>query len=96
MKKIAMAVALAFTLIPAASFAQLAIRIGPPPPVYEQRGPRPDRDSVWQRGHQHYDNDHYVWTPGRYEDRPRRGAVWVAPRTVRQHGQWIEIEGHWR
>jgi hypothetical protein len=33
MKKIALALLLAFTLFPAASFAQVVVRIGPPPPV---------------------------------------------------------------
>ena len=33
MKKIALAVLLAFTLLPAASFAQVVVRIGPPAPM---------------------------------------------------------------
>jgi hypothetical protein len=76
-KKIAMALLLAFTLIPAASFAQIVVRIGPPPPVYERRGPPPGEGYVWQPGYHRYDTDHYVWTPGHYERPPHRGQRWV-------------------
>ena len=96
MKKIAMAVLLAFTLLPAASFAQVVVRIGPPPPVEEHRGPPPGRGYIWLGGHQHYDRDHYVWTPGRYERPPHDGARWVPTRYVRRNGAYVEIEGHWR
>jgi hypothetical protein len=84
MKKIALAVLLALTLVPAASFAQVVIRIGPPAPVVERRGPPPDR------------GDHYVWTPGHWDRPPRPGGVWVAHRWVHRHGEWVLIEGHWR
>ena len=43
MKKIALAVLLALTLVPAASFAQVVIRIGPPAPVVPGRWERPPR-----------------------------------------------------
>ena len=39
MKKIAMAVLLALSLAPAASFAQVVVRIGPPAPIVERRPP---------------------------------------------------------
>ena len=47
MKRIAMVTLLALMLAPAASFAQVAIRIGPPAPVVEVRGNPPDRGYVW-------------------------------------------------
>jgi hypothetical protein len=95
-KKIAMALLLAFTLIPAASFAQVVIRIGPPPPVYERRGPPPGEGYVWQPGYHRYDGAHYAWTPGHYEQPPRRGQRWVAHHWVHRHGQYVLVEGYWR
>jgi hypothetical protein len=95
-KKIALALLLAFTLIPAASFAQVVIRVGPPPPVYERRGPPPGEGYVWQNGYHRYDGDHYVWTPGHYEQPPHRGQRWVAHRWEHRHGQYVLVEGHWR
>ena len=96
MKKIALALLLAFTLIPAASFAQVVIRIGPPPPVYERRGPPPGEGYVWQAGYHRYDGGHYVWTPGHYEQPPHRGQRWVAHHWVHRHGQYVLVEGYWR
>jgi len=43
MKKIALAVLLAFVLVPAATFAQIVVRIAPPAPIVERRPPPPDR-----------------------------------------------------
>ena len=63
MKKIALALLLAFTMLPAASFAQVVVRIGPPPPIYEYRGAPPDRGYVWISVYHRYEGDHYVWTP---------------------------------
>jgi hypothetical protein len=73
-KKIAMALLLALMLAPAASFAQMMIRVGPPPPVYERRGPPPGEGYVWQDGYRRYDGGQYVWTPGHYERPPHRGG----------------------
>ena len=73
-KKIALALLLALTLLPAASFAQVVIRIGPPPPVVEERGPPPERGYVWIDGYHRWDGDRYVWTPGRWERPPHPGT----------------------
>jgi hypothetical protein len=95
-KKIALAILLAFTLAPAASFAQVMIRVGPPPPVHERRGPSPGPGYVWIGGHQHYDHDHYAWTAGHYDRPPHDGAHWVPSRYVHRNGGYVEIEGHWQ
>ena len=95
-KKIALALPFALTLCPAASFAQLAIRIGPPPRVYEHRGPPPDRGYVWIDGYHRYEGGQYVWTPGRWERPPHHGQRWVAHRWEHHHDGWVMIEGHWR
>jgi hypothetical protein len=95
-KKIALAVMFAFTLCPVASLAQIAIRIGPPPPVYEHRGPPPERGYVWINGYHRYEGDRYVWVPGRYERPPQGHRRWVAHRWQHRHGQWVMTEGRWR
>ena len=68
MKKIALALLLAFTLFPAASIAQIAIRIGPPPPVVERRGPPPDRGYVWIDGYHRWVHrgDHWEMQEGHW------------------------------
>ncbi len=96
MKKIALALLLAFTLFPAASFAQIVVRIGPPAPIVEERGRPPERGFVWIPGYHRWEGDHYVWTPGRWDRPPRPGARWVAHKWVRRGDHWEMQEGHWR
>jgi len=94
-KKIALALLLALALAPVAALAQVSIRIGPPPRVYERRGPQPERGYVWIGGYQRYDNDHYVWNPGRWERPPQEHQRWTAHRWKKHHGEWVMQEGHW-
>jgi opacity protein-like surface antigen len=96
MKKIALAVLLALILVPAASFAQVVIRVGPPAPIVETRGPRPDRGYVWIGGYHRYEGGQYIWTPGRWDRPPREGQRWVAHRWVHNGDHWELREGHWR
>lgn len=96
MKKIALALLFAFTLFSAASLAQIAIRIGPPPPMHEDRGRPPERGFVWIDGYHRWEGDHYVWVPGRWERPPREHQRWVAHHWVHRHGEWVLVEGHWR
>jgi len=96
MKKTALAVLLALTLLPAATFAQVVIRMGPPPPVVERRGPPPNRGYVWVDGYQRYDGGRYVWVHGYWAHPPRPGARWVPHHWVHRRGGWVMIEGHWR
>ncbi len=79
------------------TFAQdVHIRIGPPAPVVERRGPPPGRNYVWVDGYHRYDRDHYVWTPGRWEVPPEGHHRWERHRWVKRHGEWVMVEGHWR
>jgi hypothetical protein len=96
MKKFALAALLAAFLLPPATFAQVVIRIGPPPAVVERPGPPPEHGQVWIAGYYRYEGDHYLWVPGHWEHPPRRHAVWVPHRWEHHHGEWILIEGHWR
>ena len=96
MKKIALAVLLAVILSPAAAFAQVSIRIGPPPPVVERRGQPPEKGYVWIAGYQQYQGDHYVWTPGRWDRPPQGHQRWVAHKWVHRGDHWEMQEGHWQ
>jgi opacity protein-like surface antigen len=95
-KKIAMAVLLALTLLPAASYAQVVIRVGPPPVIVEHPGPPPERGFIWIGGYHRWDGARYAWVPGHYERPPHPGARWVGHRYVRRGGGWVFVEGHWR
>ena len=95
-KKIALAALLALTLLPAASYAQVVIRIGPPPPIVERRSPPPDRGYVWIDGYHRWEGGAYVWTPGHWDRPPHRGARWVAHRWEHHRDHWELREGHWR
>jgi len=75
------------------------IRMAPPPPRYEPVPVLPpDRASMeyWQAGHWRWNGREYAWVPGRYERRPRPGAVWVEPRYERHGEGWVFVEGRWR
>src|ERR1022692_998542 len=72
--KFVLAMRLAISLAPAASLAQVVVRIGPPPPVAERRGPPPGSGFVWIGGYHRWDGGRYVWTPGRWERPPHPGA----------------------
>jgi len=95
-KKIALALLLALTLFPAASLAEVVIRVGPPPPVVERRGPAPGRGFVWVDGYQRWDGRAYAWERGRWVRPPRPHARWVRPRWVHRRHGWVFIEGRWR
>jgi hypothetical protein len=96
MKKIAMAVLLAFALVPAISYAQVVVRVAPPAPIVEVRPAPPDRGYVWIDGYHRWDGGAYIWVPGRWDRPPHPGARWVAHRWVRVHDHWEMREGHWR
>jgi hypothetical protein len=95
-KKIALTLLLALCMAPAASMAQVVVRIGPPAPIVERRPPPPARGFVWIDGYHRWDGAHYVWVGGRWDRPPHPGAHWVAHRWVHRHGGWVMIEGHWR
>lgn len=72
---------LLFFLVPAASFAQIAvgvsIRIGPPAlPVYAQP-PCPGDGYLWTPGYWGYGAAGYYWVPGVWVMPPRVGVLWT-------------------
>jgi hypothetical protein len=95
-KRLAVTALLGFALLPAASWAQVVVRIGPPPPIVERRPPPPEPGFVWIAGYHRWDGARYVWTPGRWDRPPHPGARWVAHRWVHNGDHWEMREGHWR
>ena len=96
MRKTALAFLLALCLASAASFAQVVVRIAPPPIVVEERGRPPERDYVWVDGYHRWDGGRYVWVPGHWDRPPHPHAHWVAHHWVHHHDGWVLVEGHWR
>lgn len=78
--------------------AQIAIRIGPPPPRREVIPVRPygHPDWAWRSGYQRWDGGRYVWTPGAYVAPPRPRARWYPGRWYQRRGGWNWREGYWR
>jgi hypothetical protein len=85
--------ALAFS----AAAADIVVRVAPPRAVRERRPPPPSRNHVWVSGYHQWNGNAYAWSQGRWEQRPRPRARWVAHRWTRQRsGSWVLVEGHWR
>jgi len=91
-----MGLILAGALTFGAAAAEIVVRIAPPRILVERRPPPPSRDHVWVSGYHRWDGNAYVWTPGRWEQPPRRHAHWVAHRWVHRRDGWVLVEGHWR
>ena len=96
MKKFALATLLACTLLPAASYGQVYVRVGPPDPIVEHYGPAPGRGYVWVAGYHRWDGRTYVWVPGRYEVPRRHYRVWVPGRWAHHRRGYYWVEGRWR
>lgn len=76
--------------------ADVVIRVGPPRPLVERRGPPPGRGYIWTNGYHRWDGSRYVWAPGAWVMPPRPRAHWVPAHYAHRHGGWVFIEGHWR
>ena len=76
--------------------AEVVVRVGPPAAIVETRPVRPGPHHVWIAGYHRWENNAYVWVPGRWELPPRAHARWVAHRWVRRGGGWVSVEGRWR
>jgi hypothetical protein len=76
--------------------AEVVIKLRPPIAIHEERVVRPSPRHVWVGGYHRWDGNAYVWERGRWEEPPRRHAVWVAPRYVHRRDGYVFIEGHWR
>jgi hypothetical protein len=72
------------------------VSAAPPAAEVEIIGTAPGPDFIWIRGYHRWDGTRFVWTPGRWERRPRPAAVWVDGHWARHRRGWYWIEGHWR
>ena len=77
------------------AWAQTYLRVGPPPPRAEVRGPAPGRGFVWQPGYYRWRNGAYVWRGGVWAHPPARHALWVPPHWVHNQRGWYSTAGHW-
>lgn len=96
MFKRVIALVFASALVLSAFGSEFVVRIAPPRAVIEHPDPRPSSSHVWISGYHRYENDAYVWTPGRWEQPPRPHARWVAHRWRHNKDGWVLVEGHWR
>jgi hypothetical protein len=84
-------------LIPAASFAQVAvsIRVGPPAiPVYTQP-PCPGDGFLWTPGYWAYGPVGYYWVPGVWVRAPRVGVLWTPGYWGFGDGLYVWHAGYW-
>ena len=68
---------------------------GPPARRHEIRIARPGPNHVWVGGYWHHRGTDWSWYDGRWVERPRRHARWIAPRYLRVRGGWRYVPGHW-
>jgi len=75
-----------------------AVYVNTPPPSAEVEviGTAPSPDHVWIRGYHRWDGSAYSWNAGRWEARPRAGAVWVDGSWNHHSRGWYWREGRWR
>ena len=96
MRKLLVAALFASALAVRSAHAQVAVRVGPPPPVAEHYGRPPHPGWVWRGGYQRWDGRRYAWAPGYWVNPPRPRAVWVPAHWVQRRGGWVFVQGHWR
>jgi hypothetical protein len=94
-KKRLLAGLLALCFTSAAAFAQVVVRIAPPPPIPEHHDHAPHDGWIWVEGHHRWDGQHYVWVHGFWAHPPHPGAIWVHHHWERRGDGWVLVEGHW-
>ncbi len=68
----------------------------PPPAILAQiPPPAPSPNSLWTVGHWNWNDARYVWTPGRYIQRPEPTANWIPGHWEQESQGWMWIDGHW-
>jgi hypothetical protein len=89
--------ALAFSVIPASSFAGVFISVGFAPPVlpvYDQP-PCPEPGWMWTPGYWAYGPDGYFWVPGTWVPAPYEGALWTPGYWGWGSGAYVWYPGYW-
>ncbi len=67
----------------------------PPERRHEVRIARPGPNHVWQGGYWNHTGTDWSWNDGRWFERPRARARWIAPRYQRVRGGTRYYPGHW-
>ena len=89
--------ACAFGSAPASAAVRIYVNAPPPPRIVEVRPAIPGPRYIWVDGYHTWNGSAYVWTPGRWEQPPRRRAHWVSGhwRHAGRRGYYW-VPGHWR
>jgi len=96
MKKILLTAVAGLLLSAGAAYAQVYVRVGPPPPVVERPIPAPGRGYAWIAGYHRWDGHRYIWAPGRWVVPPRPRAEWVPGHWDSRPRGYIWVPGRWR
>ncbi len=67
----------------------------PPPIIRERRPSPPSRGHIWIEGNWRWNDQRYVWQPGRWARPPHGRAVWVPPRYERGQRGYRYMPGRW-
>ena len=67
----------------------------PPQRRHEVRVERPGPNHVWQSGYWNHTGTDWSWSDGRWSERPRARARWIAPRYRKVRGGYQYIPAHW-
>jgi hypothetical protein len=68
----------------------------PPPPIRaEIPPPAPSAQALWRFGHWSWNGSKFLWTPGRYVERPSPAASWVPGYWEQRPEGWIRVDGQW-
>ena len=96
MKKFLLAAVATALLGTGAAFAQVVVRVAPPPPIVEHRPVPPGRAYAWVGGYYRWNGHRYVWVGGHWVMPPHYGGVWVPGHWAPRGGGYVWIAGHWR
>jgi hypothetical protein len=95
MKKFLLMAVASAVLCTGTAFAQVIVRVAPPPPIVEHHEAE-RRGFVWVDGYHRWDGHRYIWVHGRWVHPPRPGVAWVPGHWDPRPGGYIWVEGHWR
>ncbi len=95
MRKIVLTALLTFTLLPALSFAQVYVKVAPPPPVVERYGAPPQAGFIWIPGYQRWNGTRYIWVAGHWVVRLVRAQFgFRMPGSIAAAaGSWLKATG---
>jgi WXXGXW repeat (2 copies) len=75
--------------------AAIAAPYPPPATLAQIPPPVPAPNSLWMVGHWNWTDARFVWTPGRYIQRPEPTANWMPGHWEQESGGWVWTDGHW-